>query len=196
MKVLRFTSDTIEEIFTEAIRSLREGKVLACPTDTVYGFVADATNAEAVRKIFRIKGREKGKPISIFVKDIAAAKSLAKIGKSQQAFLKKVWPGKVTAVLESKNNLPKELGTAKTIGLRQPKYKFLHLLLETYGKPLTGTSANLSGTSSLSDGKAIIAQFQNRKHKPDMVLDAGVLPKSKPSEVIDIRSAKHIILRK
>ena len=190
------TPDNFEEILKEAARSLRKGNVLACPTDTVYGFVADATNAKAVRKIFRIKGREKGKPIPIFVKDIAMAKSLAKIGKSQESFLKKVWPGKVTVVLESKNKLSKELGTAKTIGLRQPKYKFLNLLLEVYGKPLTGTSANLSGTPSLSDSKEIITQFQNRKYKPDLVLDAGVLRKSKPSKVVDITGTKHIILRK
>lgn len=180
----------------EAVQALKKGKVLACPTDTVYGFIADATNTKAVRKIFQIKGREKGKPIPIFVKDIATAKSLAKIGRSQEAFLKKVWPGKVTVILESKNKLPKELGTAKTIGLRVPKYKFLKLLLEAYGKPLTGTSANLSGTPSLSDSKGIIAQFQSRKYKPDIVLDAGVLRKSKSSKVVDITGVKHIILRK
>ena len=180
----------------EAVAALEKGKVLVCPTDTVYGFVADATNAKAVRKIFRIKGREKGKPIPIFVSDIAMAKSLAKIDKQKERFLKKVWPGKVTVVLKSKNKLPKELGTSKTIGLRIPKYKFLNLLLNSYGKPLTGTSANLSGAPSLSDSKQVIAQFQGRKHKPDMVLDEGVLPKSKASKVIDITGTKHIILRK
>src|SRR3989344_6315117 len=196
MKVLRLTSDDFEKILKEAVRSLKKGNVLACPTDTVYGFVADATNASAVRKIFRIKGREKGKSIPIFVKDITMARTLAKISKVQEKFIGKVWQGKVTVVLESKNKLPKELGTAKTIGLRQPKYKFLNLLLEAYGKPLTGTSANLSSTPSLSDSKEIIAQFQNRKHKPDTVLDAGVLPKSKPSKVIDITEAKHKVIRK
>src|SRR3989344_6369022 len=110
MKVLRLTSDDFEKILKEAVRSLKKGNVLACPTDTVYGFVADATNAKAVRKISQIKGREKGKPIPIFVKDIAMAKFLAKIDKSQEAFLEKVWPGKVTVILESKNKLPKELG--------------------------------------------------------------------------------------
>src|SRR3989344_3534611 len=148
MKALRLTSDDFEKILKEAVRSLKKGNVLACPTDTVHGFIG------------------------------------------------KVWPGKVTVILASRSKLPKELGTAKTIGLRIPKYRFLNLLLEAYGKPLTGTSANLSGTPSLSDSKEIIAQFQNRKHKPDTVLDAGVLPKSKPSKIIDITGVKHIILRK
>ena len=196
MKVLRFTSDTIGEILKEAARSLRKGKVLACPTDTVYGFIADATNAKAVRKIFRIKGREKGKPIPIFVSDIEMARTLAEISKIQERFCGKVWPGKVTVVLESKDKLPRELGTAKTIGLRVPSHKLVQLILGKVRRPLTGTSANLSGTPSLSDSKEIIAQFQNRKHKPDMVLDAGVLPKSKPSKIIDITEAKHKVLRK
>lgn len=180
----------------EAVQALKKGKVLACPTDTVYGFVGDATNAKAVGKIFQIKGREKGKPIPIFVKDIKMARSLAKMSKIQERFCGKVWPGKVTVILQSKNKLPKELGTTKTIGLRQPKYKFLHLLLEAYGKPLTGTSANLSGKPPLSNSKEIIAQFQNRKHRPDVIIEAGILPPSKPSKVVDITGSKHIILRK
>ena len=196
MKVIEVSQKNFPEVVQEAVMALRRGRALVCPTDTVYGLIADAANSKTVKKIFRIKVREKGKPIPIFVRDIEMAHSLAKIREEQEVFLEKVWPGKVTVVLESKNKLPKELGAEKKIGLRIPKYDFLNLLLETYGKPLTGTSANLSGMPSLSDSTQIIAQFQNRKHKPDMVLDAGVLPKSKPSKVIDITEAKHKVIRK
>lgn len=180
----------------KAVRELKKGKVLACPTDTVYGLVADATNAKAVRKIFQIKGREKGKPISVFVKDIAMAKRFAKVRPLQEKFLRRVWPGKVTVVLPSKNNLPKELGTSKTIGLRVPNHDLINCLLKTLNKPLTGTSANVSGTPSLLDSKKIIAQFARRKYKPDIIIDAGVLPHSLASTVLDFTGDKKKILRK
>lgn len=195
MRIVRVQESSFEAVVREAAQALKKGKVVACPTDTVYGFVADATNAKAVRKIFRIKGREKGKPIPIFVKDIAMAKSLATIGKPQEAFLKKVWPGKITAVLKSRGVLPKEVGIKETIGLRIPNHDFVLKLLEKFGKPLTGTSANLSGAPSLSDSKEVIAQFGKRKYQPDLVLDAGVLPKSKPSKVIDVTGTKKEIIR-
>ena len=180
----------------EAVRALKKGKVVACPTDTVYGFLADATNAKAVSKIFKIKGREKGKPIPIFVSSIEMAKSLANIDARKENFLKKVWPGKVTVVFESKDALPKELGAQKTIGLRIPKYEFLNLLLNSYGKPLTGTSANLSGMPSLSDSKEVVAQFKNRKYKPDIIIEAGKLPESLPSTVVDYTGKRKKVLRK
>ena len=169
MTVLEIKPETFDAVVKKAVRGLQQGKVLVCPTDTVYGLIADATNAEAVRKIFQIKGREKGKPIPIFVKDIASARKLAKIANEKENFLKKVWPGKVTVVLPSKNKLPQELGTSKTIGLRIPNYDLVNRLLKALNKPLTGTSANLSGTPSLSDSREVIAQFSRRKYAPDMV---------------------------
>ena len=196
MTIWEINSKNFEAVAKKAALALRKGKVLACPTDTVYGLIVDAANKKAVKRVLLIKGRERTKPLPIFVKDIAMAKKLAKVSRGQERFLKKVWPGKVTAVLESRRILPKETGTQKTIGLRIPKHKLLQLILQEVKIPLTGTSANLSGTPSLSDSTQIIAQFQNRKHKPDMVLDAGVLPKSKPSKVIDITEAKHKVLRK
>ena len=196
MRIVRIGEHLPEKLLDIAVQALSQGKVLVCPTDTVYGLLADATNTKAVEKVLLIKGRERTKPLPIFVKDIEMAKKFAKVSPLQEKFLRNIWPGKVTAILESRGVLPRETGTGESIGLRIPKYEFLNLLLETYGKPLTGTSANLSGTPSLSDSKEIIAQFENRKYKPDMLLDAGVLPKSKPSKVIDITSAKHSILRK
>ena len=196
MTVWEINPKNFEAVAKKAALALQKGKVLVCPTDTVYGLIADATNKKAVERVLLIKGREKIKALPIFVKDIAMAKKFARVSPSQEQFLKKVWPGKVTAVLESRGILPKETGTKESIGLRIPNYKLVRLILGKVRRPLTGTSANLSGTPSLSDSKDIIAQFQNRKHKPDMVLDAGVLPKSKPSKVIDITKAKHKVIRK
>lgn len=179
-----------------AVNALSQGKVLVCPTDTVYGLLADATNKNAIQKIFQIKGREKGKPLPIFVKDIAMAQRIARFGTSQEKYMRRVWPGKVTVVLKSRGVLPKETGTKDSIGLRIPEHKLVQLILQNANTPLTGTSANLAGQPSVSDSKEIIKQFSERKYKPDIFLDAGKLPLSRPSRVVDITGLKHKILRK
>ena len=196
MQVSSFSKQDFPKVVRKATLALLKAKVLVVPTDTVYGFLADATNKKAVRKIFQIKGRKEGKPLPIFVKDIAMAKTLAKVSSLQETYMKKVWPGKITLVLKSKGKLPKETGTEKRIGLRIPKYMLLQKILRKIDHPLTGTSANLSGKESFSEGKKIIDQFQNRKYKPDIVFDVGKLSYSRPSKVIDITGVKPKVLRK
>ena len=199
MDVKKANFKNLNSFIPKALKLLKTGKVIICPTDTVYGLVANAANEKAVKKIFKIKKREKGKPIPIFVKDIEMAKKLALIGEKQEKFLKKVWPGKVTAVLKRKKNcgLPAILfGGKKTIGLRIPNYRLVNELLKRLNKPLTGTSANISGKPALTGNKEVLEQFENQKDKPDLFLDAGSLPKSFPSKVIDLTKDKIKILRK
>jgi len=178
----------------EAVKIIRQGGVVICPTDTVYGLLADTNNENAIRKIFKIKKRSKGKPIPIFVKDIEMAKELAFIDKKQEKFLKMVWPGKVTVVLKRKNVLPRILfGNKKTIGLRIPDYKLISLLLKKLNYPLTGTSANISGKPASTKIKEVLKQFG--KEKADLVLNYGDLKFSLPSIVIDLTGRNIKILR-
>ena|SRR3989344_4580207 len=176
-----------EHFVRKAVSALEKGKVLVVPTDTVYGLLADATNKRAVAKVFQIKKRSPNKPFPLFVRDRAMAKKLAKVTPLQERFLKKAWPGKVTAVLESR--------TTGTIGLRIPKYPFILNLLKAFPKPLTGTSANIAGKEPARSIEEVVSQFAKRKHKPDIVLDVGVLPFSKPSKVVDLTGKKRTILR-
>ena len=185
------------------IKAIREGKVILAPTDTVYGLLTDATNKKAVEKVFKIKKRPRNKPLPIFVKDIKMAKELAEINEKQEKFLKKVWPGKTTAVLKLKikprsfvKSRRKIYGISKdTIALRIPKYKLVLDLLKRTDKPLTGTSANISGQLASGNIKKVLKQFKNQRHQPDLVIDAGNLPKSKPSKVIDLTIWPPKILR-
>jgi len=196
MKIVVLSRKSFKTAVTIAVDVLEKDGVLVCPTDTVYGLLADATNKKSVLKVFLIKGREQGKPLPIFVKDIAMAKTLARVSPLQEKHMRKVWPGKVTLVLKSKGKLPKETGTSEFIGLRIPKRKFIQKILEKTKIPLTGTSANLAGKPSLSDSKDVLAVFQKRNHKPDMMFDAGKLSYSRPSRVIDIIEVKPKVLRK
>ncbi|GAH71161.1 unnamed protein product, partial [marine sediment metagenome] len=134
--------------------------------------------------------------IPIFVKDLKTAKRLAQINKNQEKFLRKVWPGKVTTVLKRKNKLPKILFVErKTIGLRIPDYKIINQLLLIINRPLAGTSANISGRPPSTKIEEVINQFKKQKSQPDLIIDAGNLPKSKPSTVLDLRISPPKILR-
>lgn len=179
----------------EAIDVIRSGGVVVFPTDTVYGFLCDASNKTAVEKIFKIKGRDFQKPISVFVKDVKMAKEFAFINEKQEGFLKKVWPGNVTVVLKSKNKLHNlVLGENETIGLRMPNYKVLNELLNELNIPLAQTSVNLAGEIPLNKPKEIIEKFKNQEYL-NLVFDGGEIMSSKPSTVIDLSKNPPVILR-
>ncbi|MDO8424498.1 MAG: L-threonylcarbamoyladenylate synthase [bacterium] len=180
----------------EAIRIIKNGGVIVAPTDTVYGLICDATNQKAVERLFKIKQRPKNKAVPIFVKDVETAKKLAEIDKAQEKFLEKVWPGKITAVLKLKNQRSKLYGVGKiTVALRVPGSKLILELLKKTKKPLTGTSANVSGQPASGNVKEVLRQFEGRKYQPDLVIDAGSLPGSNPSKIIDLTVFPYKTLR-
>ena len=181
MKLIKPSKKTLNE----AADILSNGGVVICPTDTVYGFLADVSNKKAVDKIFKLKKRPRSKPLPVFVKDIKMAKSVAFIDQKQEEIIKKFWPGKTTFVLKKKNK--------GTIALRFPKHKFLNDLLKKINKPLAQTSVNISGQPALNNIKEIINQFGD---KVDLIIDVSNLPKRKPSSIIDLTKNKIILLRK
>ena len=180
--------DIIKPNIKKTIRAIKAGKILVCPTDTVYGLVGDANNKKTLKRLYRIKKRPLNKPIPIFIGNLKTAKKLAKISKQQEKYLKRVWPGKVTVVLKKKQG-------RGTIGLRVPKYAFLLRILGRLNCPLTGTSANISGRPVSTKPKEVIKHFRGRKHQPDLFIDAGNLPKNKPSKVVDLTIWPPKILR-
>jgi len=208
MKISKINQKNFDRLVEEMVKAIKNGRVIVCPTDTVYGLIADAANKKAIGKIFKIKKRPKNKHIPIFVKDLKMARKLAKISKKQEKFLKSAWLGKVTAVL--KRTLPRPSGfggqaktkirlygvAKETIALRIPKYELLFKLAKQLNRPLAGTSANIFGKSASTKIKEILQQFQNQKHQPDLIVDAGNLKLSKPSTVIDLTQGKPKILRK
>ena len=148
MKIIQISLKNSNQIIRKTIKLIKEGGVIVCPTDTIYGLIADAASEKAAKKVLKIKKRYNSKPIPIFVKDIKTAKSLAEINEKHQQVLKKVWPGEATVILKRRRdcNLPDVLfGKTETIGLRIPEGKLINALLKELNRPLTGTSANISG---------------------------------------------------
>jgi len=187
MEILKLKGPDHREVLNKAAEAVREGKILVCPTDTVYGLICDAGNRKALKRLFEVKSRDKNKPVPLFVKDMKMAKKIARIDKEQELFLKKVWPGKLTAVLKSKKG--------GTVGLRIPDYKFINQLLLETGRPLTGTSANISGIPGSTKIKEVVSQFQGRKNQPDLIINAGNLKKSQTSTVVDLTVLPPKIIR-
>lgn len=162
---------------------LKDGGVVICPTDTVYGFLADASNKKAVERIFKIKKRPRSKPLSLFIGDIKMAYEVAVINEEQAKMLKKSWPGKYTFILKKKKGL-KLYGLDKnTVAVRIPNFKFLNNVLKKINMPLAQTSVNISGQPVLTDARDIVAKFGSMDI---LVVDDGNLKKSEPSKIIDL----------
>jgi L-threonylcarbamoyladenylate synthase len=187
MEIVKIKKQGDKKILDKSVKIIKNGGVIICPTDTIYGLICDYKNKKSVNKVFKIKKRNKKKLLPVFVKDIKMAKKMALISKEQEIILKKIWPGKITAVLSDKKG--------GKIGLRMPNYKFVLQLLNKTGRPLTATSANISGRPGSGDIKKIAKQFNNSKFQSDLIIDAGKLKRSKPSTVIDFTFNPPKILR-
>ena len=184
MIILKLNKKNSKEIVQESARAIKKGKILICPTDTVYGLVCDFFNKKAVARMYKIKKRPRSKLFPVFVKNIKMAKKIVKINPEQEGFLKKAWPGAVTVVIEKKKS-----------AVRLPKYKFIIDLINNVGQPLAETSANISGKPGSTRIKEVMKQFKNSKYKPDLIIDAGNLKKSRPSVVVDLTIFPPKILR-
>jgi len=177
------------------LRVLNGGGVVVAPTDTVYGLLADASQEGAVSKLLRIKGRNEKKGIPIFIPSLAYAKTIALVSSKDEAFLDHVWPGKVTAILRLRPDAALAQNTLTgdgTVGLRIPAYQLLRDLLETYKKPLTGTSANRSGLPSCLDTACIKKQLGAL---PDLIVEGGILPAAQASTIVDLTKEPYKIIR-
>jgi len=199
MKILKVNPENLresEEAIIEAAKIMLAGGTIVFPTDTVYGLGCDATNEEAVKKIFKIKGRSEAKPLAVIVRDIEMAKKVATVERKIERAMGIIWPGAVTVILWRKYKLP-EILTAReqTIGLRIPDYKLTHLLSENMGRPYVATSANISGQQATIKISEVIKYFEKNIYKPDLILDAGDLKFCEPSTVLDLSGEKPKIVR-
>ncbi|MDC0980345.1 L-threonylcarbamoyladenylate synthase [Bdellovibrionales bacterium] len=132
-----------------ALEQLRLGKVIAYSTETVWGLGVDATNEEAIRQLFALKGREFSSAVSILVKSIEMATEWAEVSSKVEKFLTVIWPGPVTVVLPKKKNVSDLLtGGSEYIGLRCSSHRPISDLVWGFSKPITTTSANFTGEPS------------------------------------------------
>jgi len=179
------------------INILKGGGLLIAPSDTVYGLVCDATNETAVEKLIAVKNRPCGKPISVFTDGFEMIDSLVKVG-SHKLMLQSLLPGPFTVILPSKHTVcPLLESERKTLGIRFPAHKWITDLVRAYGKPLTATSANISGRPPHYDLLGFMNELSAEKKKLiDFVVDKGKLPRNKPSTIINLAGNSLHLLRK
>lgn len=175
----------VSQALQQSLQVLKEGGVVIYPTETLYGIGADATNDRAVEKVIRIKKRSKAKKISIAFSDLKMAKRYLVITKNAEKLAKAFMPGPLTLIVENRGKLRRK------IGFRIPDNAFVRRLIRKLDKPITTTSANISGGRELYRIKDVIKAFGG---KVDLIIDAGNLKKRKPSTVFDV--AENKILRK
>ena len=183
----------------EALRlagmALEGGLAIVYPTDTVYGIGVDARSEDAVGRIFEMKGRGKGKPISIAVADIKMMERQAGMSVLAKKFAKALLPGPYTFVLRMKKGagLANNLVEGEKIGVRIPDDEFCRALLKKIKFPITSTSANLSGGRA----PALVEEIEKSiAEKAALLVDGGECGLKEGSTVIDFTGAGPVVLRK
>ncbi|KAE8038852.1 hypothetical protein FH972_011322 [Carpinus fangiana] len=185
-----------EEYAEEAIEALKAGKVIAVPTDTLYGFACDACSLEAVNRIYEIKGRNLTSPLAICVGDVSDIKRFAVTDHLPHGLLDSLLPGPVTVILRRGESsiLEKSLNRGlDSVGVRVPDCNFIRAVARGSGSALALTSANLSGQPS----SVYIKDFENLWQHCAFVYDGGLLPAGRAgSTIVDLtRVGKYKIVR-
>ncbi|HLS67604.1 MAG TPA: L-threonylcarbamoyladenylate synthase [Pseudogracilibacillus sp.] len=193
-KMLRTTETERTKSITTAATYLKRGEVVAIPTETVYGLAADATNEQAVRKIFAAKGRPQDNPLIIHV---ASKEQLMRyvthVRPYVEALIDTFSPGPITYVLPSSNHVaPNVTAGLPTVGIRIPRHEITLSLLEKVQVPLAAPSANLSGRPSPTSAQHVMDDLNG---KIAAILDGGHTDIGIESTVIDCTEDVPIVLR-
>ncbi len=176
-----------EKIIKKTLDVLNKGGLVIYPTETCYGIGADATNKEAVQKLLNYKTKREGKAISIAVADKKMAKKYVVLNEIAENLYDHYLPGPLTIVSKSKGNVANGIEAGdKTIGVRIPKYSLVLKLIKKFGKPITATSANASYKKTPYSIKDILDNTSKKQQSLiDLIIDAGELPKNKPSTILN-----------
>lgn len=162
-----------DESVAEAARLILAGEPVAVATETVYGLAADATNAEAVARIYAAKGRPSFNPLIVHVPDLSTAEALAEASPRARALAEEYWPGPLTLVLPKRATAPlAAIVTAglPTVAIRVPRHPAMQALLRASGRPLAAPSANASGSISPTRAEHVLKSLGGRI---PLILDAG-----------------------
>ncbi|HSH36840.1 L-threonylcarbamoyladenylate synthase [Schnuerera sp.] len=183
-----------KELVMEGVDLIRKGKLVAFPTETVYGLGANGLNQEAVKKIFMAKGRPQDNPLILHTSSIEDIRPLVKsISKEAEMIMKRFWPGPLT-ILFKKSSLVPEIITAglDTVAIRMPNHPIALELIKESGVPIAAPSANTSGKPSPTSARHVIEDLHGKIH---MIIDGGNTGVGLESTVLDLTQKTPMILR-
>jgi L-threonylcarbamoyladenylate synthase len=178
----------------KAVRTLREGGLVAMPTETVYGLAADAKNPEALRKIFHAKGRPMDHPLIVHVADISQLNEWAvDVSDDALRLAEAFWPGPLTLILKKASSVSDSVtGGQETVGIRIPKHPVALALLSAFGGGVAAPSANRFGKISPTTALAVKEELGD---KVDCILEGGQCEVGVESTIVDVSGDSPRILR-
>ena len=188
------SEESIAKSLKLAVKFLKEGKIIAFPTDTLYGLGCDVFNNEAIRNLFDLKNRDYKKPINVL---IGSKKQLTTVAKDLPTEIDRIidefWPGDLTLILSKKEEIPEILtGGLNTIGVRMPNNEITLKLICEVNTPLATTSANISGKPSITEALQI---YDNFKNKIPLILDDGTSKIGTESTIVNLISVPPKVIR-
>jgi L-threonylcarbamoyladenylate synthase len=171
----------------QAAERLRDGAVIAFPTDTLYAVAARAADPAAVAHLYEVKRRPSGQPMVWLVRDQTQVERFAVVSAAAAVLMARFWPGPLTLVLPGRSR-----GDEPTIAVRAPNHDVALALLTALGEPMASSSANQAGQSPPVDAEQVIAGLGDRI---DLVLDGGPCRIGLPSTILDLSGPMPRILR-
>jgi tRNA threonylcarbamoyl adenosine modification protein (Sua5/YciO/YrdC/YwlC family) len=189
-EILRIHPDEPEPERVEYVVScLRSGKVVGMPTDTFYGLAVDPVNLRAVERIYEIKTRLKHKPLSLLIGSLEQAYELAReLDANFDRLAERFWPGPLTLIVKASSRLPLRV-TANTgnVALRIPDAAIPRAVTQTFGLPVTATSANLQGAPECTHAACVRDQIGDRI---PVIVDGGPTGRSLPTTIVNLSEGK------
>lgn len=193
--IRRVDSKNIDNnIIREAADIIKDGGLVAFPTETVYGIGADALDANAVSKIYTAKGRPSDNPLIVHVADKQDVEKYVKgIGHNAKKLMDEFWPGPLTLIFEKKGIIPDSItGGLSTVAIRIPAHEIARSIIREANRPVAAPSANVSGRPSPTMAKHVISDLDG---KIDMIIDGGDSKIGLESTVVDVTESTPTILR-
>lgn len=178
----------------EAAKWIVNGGVVAIPTDTLYGLAADPFSAEAVARVFAVKGRSAERALPLIAADPAQVSAhLGRLSADAQRLATRFWPGPLTLLVAAPRALAKAVtgGTGK-VGVRVPADAVARAICAAVGRPITATSANISGDAATADPQQVELALGDRI---DLLIDTGATPGGAPSTIVDATGARPALVR-
>lgn len=185
-------------IIPDIVSALKQGQTIVYPTETCYGLGCDATNEQAVNKIFEIKRRQRKKPLLVVVSEPFVIMNYTSWNKTLQQLSEKYWPGALTVVVPVSDKVclpPGVVGEDGTLAFRITAHPLASQLSHGLGKPIVSTSANITTLGSPYDIESVLDMFVNAEFRPDIIIDAGSLPHRSPSTVVRVVNGDIEVLR-
>lgn len=194
-KIIKVTEEAIDEAgICEAGRIIREGGLVAFPTETVYGLGGDAFNPESSRKIYAAKGRPSDNPLIVHIADMDDLYQVAEsVSDTALLIANKYWPGPLTMIFKKKPAVPTETtGGLETVAVRFPSHPVAKEFIKAAGGFVAAPSANISGRPSPTEAKYVVEDMDGRI---EMIIDGGSCQIGLESTIIDMTGDKPVILR-